>query len=86
MASTQIAAQADLSQRTEEAKPPARCGLHYIMEEPSTVRNNAENSRQASQLAQLRAAQSAGRQVVGQVVDTMRGISDSSRASATSLA
>ena len=47
----------------------------------STVRNNAENSRQASQLAQGASGRGrAGRRgVVGQVVDTMRGISDSSR-------
>ena len=81
MASTQIAAgNADLSQRTEEQASALQQTAATMEELASTVRNNAENSRQANQLAQGAAGVAAqGGEVVGQVVDTMRGISESSR-------
>jgi methyl-accepting chemotaxis protein len=45
-----------------------------------TVRQNADNARQANQLAQgACTVATKGGEVVGQVVDTMRGINDSSR-------
>jgi methyl-accepting chemotaxis protein len=46
----------------------------------STVRQNADNAVQANQLAQSASGVAMeGGQVVSQVVDTMRGISESSR-------
>eukprot|EP01035_Chromulina_nebulosa_P069662 gene69662-biopygen48793 len=46
----------------------------------STVRQNADNARQANQLAQgASSVAQRGGEVVGQVVDTMKGINDSSR-------
>ncbi|WP_326494829.1 methyl-accepting chemotaxis protein [Roseateles hydrophilus] len=80
-ASSQIAqGNADLSQRTEEQASALEQTAATMSELSSTVRNNADNARQADQLA--RSASEAARQggsVVGDVVDTMRGISDSSR-------
>ncbi|HEY9106413.1 MAG TPA: methyl-accepting chemotaxis protein [Roseateles sp.] len=80
-ASGQIAqGNADLSQRTEEQASALQQTAATMSELASTVRSNADNARQADQLA--RSASDAARQgggAVGDVVDTMRGISDSSR-------
>ena len=80
-ASSQIAqGNADLSQRTEEQASALQETAATMSELSSTVRSNADNARQADQLA--RNASEAARQgggAVGDVVDTMRGISASSR-------
>jgi methyl-accepting chemotaxis protein len=70
----------DLSQRTEEQASTLEETASSMEELTSTVAQNAENARQASQLA-VEASDVArrGGQVVGQVVSTMNGISDSSR-------
>lgn len=80
-ASNQIAmGNADLSGRTEEQASALEETAASMEELGSTVRQNAENARQANQLA-LNASTVAlqGGEVVGQVVDTMRGINESSR-------
>jgi len=80
-ASTQIAhGNQDLSGRTEEQASALQQTAATMDELSSTVRNNADNARQASQLAQAaaRVAEQGG-EVVGQVVTTMDGITDSSR-------
>ncbi len=70
----------DLSSRTEQQA----CALEQTaasMEELSaTVKQNADNARQANQLA-VNASSVAikGGEVVGQVIDTMKGINESSR-------
>jgi len=80
-ASSEIAqGNADLSQRTEEQASALQQTAATMSELASTVRSNADNARQADQLA--RNASNAARQgggAVGDVVDTMRGISESSR-------
>jgi methyl-accepting chemotaxis protein len=70
----------DLSQRTEEQASTLEETASSMEELTSTVSLNAQNARQASQLA-MTASDVArkGGQVVGQVVSTMAGISDSSR-------
>ncbi|MFT7772257.1 methyl-accepting chemotaxis protein [Roseateles sp.] len=70
----------DLSQRTEEQASALQQTAATMDELSSTVRNNADNARQANQLA-LGASNVAkqGGEVVGQVVETMRGINESSR-------
>jgi methyl-accepting chemotaxis protein len=70
----------DLSQRTEEQASTLEETASSMEELTSTVTQNAENARQASQLA-VSASDVArkGGQVVGQVVATMNGISESSR-------
>ncbi len=80
-ASSQIAhGNQDFSQRTEEQAAALEETAASMEELGSTVRQNAENARQANQLA-LGASTVAvkGGEVVGQVVDTMKGINDSSR-------
>ena len=80
-ASNQIAVgNIDLSSRTEEQASALEQTAASMEELGSTVRQNAENARQANQLA-LSASTVAqqGGEVVGQVVDTMRGINESSR-------
>ena len=80
-ASVEIAGgNADLSQRTEEQASALQQTAATMEELGSTVRNNADNAQQANQLAKGAAtvAQQGGT-VVGQVVETMQGISDSSR-------
>jgi methyl-accepting chemotaxis protein len=69
----------DLSQRTEEQASTLEETASSMEELTSTVTQNAENARQASQLA-VSASDVArkGGQVVGQVVTTMNGISESS--------
>jgi methyl-accepting chemotaxis protein len=79
--SAQIAqGNADLSQRTEEQASTLEETASSMEELTSTVTQNAENAREASQLA-VGASEVArkGGQVVGQVVSTMTGISESSR-------
>ena len=70
----------DLSQRTEEQASTLEETASSMEELTSTVTQNAQNARQASQLA-VSASDVArkGGQVVGQVVSTMNGISESSR-------
>ena len=80
-ASAQIAqGNNDLSQRTEEQASALEETAASMEELSSTVKQNADNARQANQLA-LSASTVAikGGEVVGQVVDTMKGINDSSK-------
>ncbi|MHB1176586.1 MAG: methyl-accepting chemotaxis protein [Sulfuriferula sp.] len=81
VASRQIATgNADLSGRTESQASSLEETASSMEELTSTVRQNAENARQANQLV-VSAADVAvkGGKVVGQVVDTMSSIKDSSR-------
>ncbi|MBT3066506.1 methyl-accepting chemotaxis protein [Rhodoferax sp. U11-2br] len=70
----------DLSQRTEEQASALEETAASMEELSSTVKQNADNARQANQLA-LSASTVAvqGGEVVAQVVDTMKGINESSR-------
>ena len=70
----------DLSQRTEEQASSLEETASSMEELTSTVKQNAENARQANQLA-ISASDIAvkGGGVVRSVVDTMTGISESSR-------
>ena len=70
----------DLSSRTEEQASALEQTAASMEQVGSTVRQNADNARQANQLA-LSASEVAtrGGGVVAEVVDTMRGINDSSR-------
>ena len=80
-ASAQIAqGNQDLSQRTEEQASALQQTAATMEELNTTVRNNADSAQQANQLA-LGASTVAreGGEVVGRVVSTMQGISDSSR-------
>ena len=79
--SSQIAqGNVDLSQRTEQQASTLEETASSLEELTSTVTQNAHNARQANQLA-MGASDVArkGGQVVGQVVDTMTGISASSK-------
>ncbi|MFG6486308.1 methyl-accepting chemotaxis protein [Roseateles sp. BYS78W] len=80
-ASSQIAqGNQDLSQRTEEQASALQQTAATMEELNTTVRNNTDNAKQANQLAQGASAIAAkGGEVVGQVVTTMQGISESSR-------
>jgi methyl-accepting chemotaxis protein len=71
---------ADLSARTESQASSLEETASSMEELTSTVRQNAENARQANQLV-VSASDFAvkGGRVVGQVVDTMGSIKDSSR-------
>ncbi len=80
-ASAQIAAgNNDLSARTEAQASALQETAASMEELGATVKQNADNARQANQLA-LQASGVAvdGGEVVSQVVDTMRGINESSR-------
>jgi methyl-accepting chemotaxis protein len=80
-ASSQIAAgNQDLSQRTEEQAASLQQTAASMEELTGTVKQNADNARQANQLA-LSASEVAakGGSVVGQVVDTMASINQSSK-------
>ncbi|HDF2420792.1 TPA: Tar ligand binding domain-containing protein [Morganella morganii] len=70
----------DLSSRTEQQAASLEETAASMEELTATVRQNADNARQASQLA-LTASETAerGGKVVDDVVDTMRGIGDSSK-------
>ena len=80
-ASAQIAqGNQDLSQRTEEQASALQQTAATMEQLNTTVRNNADSAKQANQLAQGASTVAAqGGEVVGQVVTTMQGISDSSR-------
>ena len=71
---------ADLSQRTEEQASSLEETASSMEELTSTVKQNADNARQANQLA-IGASEVAlkGGQVVGQVVQTMTSINESSK-------
>ncbi|WP_420819655.1 methyl-accepting chemotaxis protein [Pandoraea terrae] len=80
VATAEIAAgNTDLSARTEQQAASLEETASSMEELTATVRQNADNARQASQLA-VNASDIAARggKVVGQVVDTMHGISASS--------
>ena len=80
-ASSQIAqGNQDLSGRTEQQASALQQTAATMDELGSTVRNNADNARQANQLA-LGASTVAvkGGEVVGKVVETMKGINQSSK-------
>ncbi len=80
-ASAQIAqGNQDLSQRTEQQAGALQQTAATMDELGTTTRNNADSAKQANQLAQGASAVAArGGEVVGKVVTTMQGISDSSR-------
>ena len=80
-ASAQIAqGNQDLSSRTEEQASSLQQTAASMEQLGATVRQNADNARQASQLAQGASEVAVkGGSVVAQVVDTMKGINDSSR-------
>ena len=80
-ASTQIAqGNSDLSGRTESQASALEETAASMEELGSTVQQNADNARQANQLAQAASGVAEqGGVVVAQVVDTMKGISESSR-------
>jgi len=70
----------DLSARTEHQASALEQTAASMEELGSTVKQNADNARQANQLA-MNASSVAmrGGEVVGQVVETMKGINESSR-------
>ena len=80
-ASAQIAqGNLDLSQRTEEQASALEETAASMEQLGSTVRQNADNARQANQLALGASAVAIkGGEVVGQVVDTMKDINNSSK-------
>ncbi|MBT9506253.1 methyl-accepting chemotaxis protein [Rhodoferax sp.] len=80
-ASAQIAqGNQDLSARTESQASALEETAASMEELSSTVRQNADNAKQANQLAQSASTVAIrGGEVVAQVVDTMKGINDSSR-------
>jgi methyl-accepting chemotaxis protein len=70
----------DLSDRTERQAAALERTAATMAQLGTTVQHNAENSSQASRLAEQASQVAArGSEVVGQVVQTMRGINDSSR-------
>ncbi|MGV3495056.1 MAG: methyl-accepting chemotaxis protein [Ramlibacter sp.] len=70
----------DLSQRTEEQASTLEETASQMEELTSTVAQNADHARQASQVAaQAAGVARRGGEVVGEVVQTMTGIADSSR-------
>jgi len=80
-ASAQIAqGNNDLSARTEQQASALEQTAASMEQLGATVRHNADNARQADQFAQGTSTSAAsGGQVVGEVVETMRGIQESSR-------
>ncbi len=81
LASTQIAqGNLDLSSRTEEQASALEETAASMEELSSTVRQNADNARLADQLAKgANTVATQGGEVVGEVIETMKGINDSSR-------
>ncbi len=79
--SAQIASgNADLSQRTEEQASALEQTAASMEQLSSTVKQNADNASQANQLAMGASTVALrGGEMVGQVVDTMKGINDSSK-------
>ena len=70
----------DLSSRTESQASALEETAASMEELNATVRQNADNARQANQLAQSASSVAIhGGEVVSQVVDTMKGINESSR-------
>jgi methyl-accepting chemotaxis protein len=70
----------DLSARTEQQAAALEQTASSMDELGSTVNHSADNARQASQLATNASSVAVrGGDVVGQVVETMKGINDSSR-------
>jgi methyl-accepting chemotaxis protein len=70
----------DLSARTESQASALEQTAASMEELSSTVKQNADNARQANQLAVSASTVAVkGGEVVAQVVDTMKGINDSSR-------
>ncbi len=70
----------DLSARTESQASALEQTAASMEELNSTVQQNADNARQANQLAmQASTVAIKGGEVVGQVVETMKGINDSSQ-------
>ncbi|WP_394789368.1 methyl-accepting chemotaxis protein [Rhodoferax sp.] len=70
----------DLSARTEQQASALEQTAASMEELSSTVKLNADNARQANQLAQSASTVATrGGQVVGEVVETMKGINDSSK-------
>ncbi len=70
----------DLSNRTEQQASALELTSSHMSRLSGAVAGNAENSRQANQLAQSASSLAVrGGTVVGQVVETMKGINDSSR-------
>lgn len=70
----------DLSARTEQQASVLEQTAASMEELGSTVKQNADNARQANQLAQSASSVAVkGGEVVGQVVETMKGINESSR-------
>ncbi|MBP0596493.1 cache domain-containing protein [Herbaspirillum sp. LeCh32-8] len=80
-ASSEIASgNLDLSGRTEQQAGSLEETASAMEELTSTVKQNADNARQANQLAESASEVAIqGGSVVGQVVETMQGITDSSR-------
>ena len=80
-ASAQIASgNNDLSARTEQQASALEETAASMEELSATVKQNADSARQANQLAQNASTLAVqGGEVVAQVVDTMKGINDSSR-------
>ena len=71
---------ADLSQRTEEQASALQQTAASAEQLGSTIKQNADNARQANQLALSASTEAVkGGEVVSQVVDTMKGINDSSK-------
>jgi methyl-accepting chemotaxis protein len=81
LASAEIASgNQDLSSRTESQASTLEQTAASMEELSSTVKQNADNARQANQLAQNASTVAVqGGEVVAQVVDTMKGINESSR-------
>ena len=70
----------DLSARTEQQASALEETAASMEELSSTVKQNADNAKQANQLAQSASTVAVrGGEVVGQVVETMKGINDASR-------
>ena len=70
----------DLSARTEQQASALEQTAASMEELGSTVKQNADSARQANQLAQSASTVAiSGGEVVGQVVETMKGINESSR-------
>ena len=81
LASAEIAqGNSDLSSRTEQQASALEQSAASMEELGATVRNNVDSSIQANQLAKSASGVAKqGGDVVGQVVETMRGINESSR-------
>jgi methyl-accepting chemotaxis protein len=70
----------DLSARTEQQASALQQTAASMEQLNSAVQQNADNARQANQLAQSASSVAVqGGEVVGQVVETMKGINESSR-------